>query len=198
MFAARMVGKGFCIVCEQSSVMGRTHELCHTPGVPKEITSVFVYEGMVRKCIKDSKYAARAFASLKKLASESATNFSKTNPNLEGFAVVPIPLSKQRAKSRGYNQAEIIAQIVSKNMQLKLKTNILSRIEHTKAQYTSNRAQRFKNMQTAFEGSSQAKGKKILLVDDICTTGATFVSASKALYQAGAKEVRCFSIAKKL
>jgi ComF family protein len=127
------------------------------------------------------------------------------NPSFfEGFTVIPIPMNKDKYKERGFNQAEIIAKSVSREFKLSYNDTYLVRVRSTKAQYEYDRKRRFANVKGAFAvakpatSDSSVSGKKILLVDDICTTGATFLEAAKTLYQAGAAEVRCFSLSRKV
>lgn len=115
------------------------------------------------------------------------------------FVCVPIPLSKERYLERGFNQALTIVSIISVGFKIHVDNSILTRIKGTKAQHGINREERFKNISGSFSAEPEkVRGKKILLVDDICTTGSTFMEASKVLYEAGAKEVRCFALSKKM
>ena len=100
---------------------------------------------------------------------------------------VPIPLHAKKLKQRGFNQSQIIAE------QLGIPVRApLQRVMHTTAQATLNRAQRLVNMQNAFAltpGYSSLHGARILLVDDVYTTGATTQSAASVLRTAGAAYV---------
>jgi len=77
-------------------------------------------------------------------------------------------------------------------------TSILIRKKDTPHQTTFDRESRFKNVENAFKVNKKVEGVNILLVDDICTTGATFLEASKLLMNAGAISVECFALSKKL
>jgi ComF family protein len=118
----------------------------------------------------------------------------------KGHLVVPIPLSRSKASQRGFNQAELIASEVARYFCLKKEKSILIRTKDTKSQFGLTRVQRYKNLSHSFDVPkhmvTRTKNSSILLVDDICTSGATFKSASEALYGAGVKKVRCFSLAK--
>ena len=186
----------YCIVCDRPSLGGKTHELCKTKYTPSSIFSSYEYKGLVRKCIMLSKYRARVFAPLKRLSKEASYMASKCGIDYKYFIVTPIPLSKGRSKERGFNQASLIAGAISKEFSINYEDNILIRDKETVAQHKKTRKERFENMENAFKVEKDLKGLKILVVDDICTTGATLLEASKALYKAGANEVRCFTIAK--
>lgn len=105
----------------------------------------------------------------------------------EDALVVPIPLSAEKLKERGYNQVELM---------LPECVNALVRVEHTVAQsHTSSRAARMANLKGIFEMVMDVRGKNIVLVDDVITTGATMSEARDMLLEAGAKGVLCVAIA---
>jgi predicted amidophosphoribosyltransferase len=80
-----------------------------------EVFSPFDYDGYVRQCIKYAKYGGRQFTSLK-ILSVYGVNFTfNLNHSMEGFEIVPIPLNKRKYRSRGFNQAEVIAKILAEN-----------------------------------------------------------------------------------
>jgi len=187
-----------CIVCDKPSIDGMTHKYCYKAGIPIQLLSVFVYGGNVRQCVRKSKYSSRLFMCLKRLSFEGINLAYEWNYNLKDFIIVSIPVSKEREKLRGFNQVDVISKSFSKKFKLEIDNALLKRIRDTKSQHSSSRKQRFKNVSNSFLSDLGVKGKKILLIDDISTTGATFLEASKILYQNGALEVRCFSLSKKL
>ena len=148
--------------------------------------------------MKMSKYGFKEFAVLKELTEEGIKISLSVNQNkeYEDFVVVPIPLNKRRMRSRGFNQSEIIAKILSKKFDLKMNIKLLKRVKNTNTQIGMNREERVKNIKDAFLANNSVMDLKILLVDDVCTTGATLIEASRALYKAGVLEVKCFTLAK--
>lgn len=115
--------------------------------------------------------------------------------------VIPIPLSKNKLKERGYNQAELLAKelsIMDKNKSFLVKTNIFFKTKDTPAQVSiKNRVLRLKNLKGCFEVRDKnfIKNRNIILLDDITTTGATFREASSVLEDAGANKVICIALA---
>jgi len=106
----------------------------------------------------------------------------------ENWLVVPVPLSKNKLRHRGYNQAEMIAGELSGNV----RADILFKKFHTKSQVeVKDKEERLANIIGSFEARNpeKIKGKKIILIDDVLTTGATMSEAKKVLKQAGAKKV---------
>lgn len=123
---------------------------------------------------------------------------------LENFReplIMPIPLSRKRLKERGFNQAELICQELIKidaNKNFKLEKNILFRIKDGVHQARiENRKDRLKNIIGSFDtvNEEKIKGKNIILIDDVTTTGGTLAEARKVLKNAGAKKVIAFTIA---
>ena len=106
----------------------------------------------------------------------------------ENWLVVPIPLSKNKLRRRGYNQAELIARELSANV----RADILFKKFHTKSQVeVKDKEERLANIVGSFEikNHQTIMGKKIILIDDVLTTGATMREAKKVLMSAGAKKV---------
>jgi ComF family protein len=195
----RLVKYQKCLVCDKPSLEAKTHLACFSLGVPTQLISIYEYYGKVRECIKKSKYYSRQFMALKMLSKEALGLSYEWLGSFDGFVCVPIPLSKEKYLNRGFNQALLIALTLAKGLKLTIDESILIRIRGTKAQHAINKKERFKNVFGCFSASGErVGGKKILLVDDICTTGATFLEASKTLYKAGAAEVKCFALSKKL
>ena len=189
-----------CLVCDRDSLDGLTHKY-HLPGkgvYPTQFISPFLYGQNVRECIRKSKYSSRLFSCLKRLSFEGINIVYEWGYSFEGFVAVPIPVSKQREKLRGFNQAEIITKIFAKRFNIRTNNSILTRTRDKQAQHDLSREERFTNIAGAFIANESANRKRIVLVDDICTTGATFLEASKVLYEKGALEVKCFSLSKKI
>jgi ComF family protein len=198
----RILKRQRCLVCDKPSDGGFTHETCKNPEAALQLVSVFSYEGVVRDCIRGSKFGPKQFMSLKALAKLGialAYKLYGDTINYADFTVVPIPASKEKDKARGFNQTEIIADALCWRFSLKKNTAVLARTKETTAQYEFGRKARFENLKNAFTADQrETSGGKFLLVDDICTTGATFLEASRELYKKGASEVKCFALSKKV
>ena len=114
-------------------------------------------------------------------------------------AIVPIPLSQQRMRERGYNQSGLIAHPLSHIMKWNYLPDALQRVRHTRSQVGLTAAERRENVQAAFTAhAGKVKNKTILLFDDVATTGATLNSASQSLLSAGATRVYALTVAKAL
>jgi competence protein ComFC len=105
--------------------------------------------------------------------------------------LIPVPLHSSRERERGYNQSKVLAQEISEITGLSLLDKILIRKKNTKDQTNLSLEQRERNVKDAFtvRNNTVLKGKGVLLVDDVMTTGATLRECSRALKEAGARTV---------
>lgn len=103
--------------------------------------------------------------------------------NSEGFVVVAVPLDQKKLKLRGFNQAELLARFLGEPAQ------VLRRKYKKVRQAGASREERLNNLEGLFELCGDVAGRKILLVDDVATTGTTLNQCAKVLKEAGAKYV---------
>jgi ComF family protein len=122
---------------------------------------------------------------------------SELRSEAEGACIVPVPLHWRRHWSRGYNQAEGLAEGLARRLHRPVR-RVLRRVRSTPALATLSRTERAKLLRHAFRARSAAwlKGRPVLLVDDILTTGATCGAAARALKRAGATRVVAVVIAR--
>jgi len=112
--------------------------------------------------------------------------------------VVPIPLHRRRRRRRGFNQAELLARMVSRRLAVPLETRTLRRVRDTPSQIGQGKAARRRNVRGAFRCRSGRRlaGVRVLLVDEVLTTGATLAEAARALRRAGALGVTAAVLAR--
>jgi ComF family protein len=103
----------------------------------------------------------------------------------KGAIIVPVPLHKDKLKERGFNQAEELAISVGKLLDWKIDSRSLKRIRATRPQFGLSRGQRRRNLSGAFEASKSLAGKRVILVDDVLTSGATLYECAQAVATAG-------------
>ena len=152
------------------------------------------YQALLRNRLLDFKYHGatglrRVFAAL--LLETLVSRFSC----LDFDAVTPVPLSARRLADRGYNQAELLSSLLSLELDIPHRPQYLRRVKDTQPLASLNRRQREQELTGAFQGLSQAEGQHILLIDDIYTSGATAVTATRALLKAGAAGVSVLTVA---
>ncbi len=111
--------------------------------------------------------------------------------------VLPIPLHHLRKATRGYNQAELIAKAIGKRAKIKFYKGLLKRNRFTETQTKLDLVERKQNMSGAFSvrKTNLIKGKNILLIDDVITTGATISECAKMLLESGANQIYAASVA---
>lgn len=173
-------GGGFCTGCRRKNV-----ELLKAP-------AAFVYDGPVREIIHNFKFKgtyrmADYMAGYMKKALET-----EEIGNID--LIVPVPLHKNRFLERGYNQSEKLAKALTKLISVPM-VNALERTRSTKSQSSLNGTQRRVNLDGAFRADERVKGKSVLLIDDVRTTGTTAVKCAEALFSAGARDVTVLTFA---
>jgi ComF family protein len=161
------------------------------------IRSPYRYEGVVRQAIHCLKYYNWKVIALP-LAQLLAEHL-KTNP-MPATVIAPVPLHPRRLRERGYNQSGLIARELSRLMDLPLAENLLFRVRDNPPQAKVITAEaRRSNVVGAFCcRSSLRQQESVLLIDDVCTTGATLNSCASALKAAGAGWVRGLTVAREV
>jgi len=156
-----------------------------------------VYKGTMAKIIKLFKYNHKRgiIRGLSLIINDYLDRFNFALLGLD--AVVPVPLHPVRFRERGFNQAQDIAFVIGKHLNVEVWKNYLVRVKYTRAQTRLKKEERQRNIKDAFlvKEKGKGKGKTILLVDDVYTTGATLNEASKKIRQDGA-EVFAFTLAR--
>lgn len=115
--------------------------------------------------------------------------------------LIPIPISKKRFRKRGFNQTELIAQqmsFIDMGESFTLTTNVLYKIKDTPSQMSiKDKRKRLHNLRGSFvvKNAALVRGKNVILLDDILTTGATLREAKRTLRAAGARKIICFALA---
>jgi ComF family protein len=159
-------------------------------GMLNDVTAVFHFTkgGPLQSAIHQLKYSGAPGIGLW-LGGMVGTCIGKSGQHPGFDAVVPVPLHVVKRRERGYNQSERIAAGIGRVLALPVRSHWLMRTRHTPTQTTLGIAERRANMDGAFAvprmAVRQVRGKKILLVDDVITTGATIRSCAEALRNAG-------------
>lgn len=156
---------------------------------------VFFYEGAIKTALYDFKYNnQRAYADF--FAECIYGHYGRELKRLGFDGIVPVPVHPHKKRKRGFNQAELIAKALGKRIGVQTYPNYLERMEDTNPQKELSDKARMKNLKNAFKiGQNTIKLKKILLVDDIYTSGATVEACTKVLLTEKVNEVYYTSVA---
>lgn len=190
-------GRPVCKTCEDQITHVRAVKYMNIPGLGKTITCTvpYSYSGQVRQSIIRFKFQnQKQFASF--FAEKVAEQIQIGYPNIGFDMVTSVPISAQRLKIRGYNQSELIAADVALKLGLPYRES-LQKIIDNKEQHKLNEKARHQNVRGVYQSvcKEETAGKKILLIDDIVTTGATLCECASVLYKNGAAEIACAAIA---
>ena len=186
-----------CPLCRRVSSGGRVCDRCK-PSSLSGVVSGFIYDegGLVGKLIKSYKYDYQyeAGVSLGRLVCQQVQSMGDFFSQFE--CVVPIPLHRRRYAERGFNQAEYFAEQIVSVSASGCVVNCLRRVKNTPRQAGLGREERLQNLAQAFVCNGDVRDKRVLLVDDVLTTGTTIVEAARVLCIAGAREVWGYTVAR--
>ena len=184
-----------CRICNRqldfADICGRCNAGRHSL---ERVYAAAVYSGPVRDAITRFKYNNHRF-----LADALGELLARRirGEAFDSFLVAPVPLHRNRRKSRGYNQSALLGRRVSERLGLRYEPNGLERVRDTDPQVGRNLKQRLANVKGAFgPGAADLNGKDILLIDDLSTTGATLEACAKAARNAGAASVTAAVVAR--
>lgn len=158
---------------------------------------IFTYQGMIRKMILNYKFQEKSYLY------KTIVNFLLKNEKffsiLQSYdTIIPVPISRQRKRKRGYNQSELLAKEMAKKIKIEYNHDCLFKTKNVMEQSKLKKEERQNNIKGAYQlvHPERLETKKILLVDDIYTTGSTVKECSKILRQAQPKKIGVFTIAK--
>ena len=180
-----------CIVCQKLSLAGLTHPKCKNTITPDQLITIFNYnQRPIKQLIIAGKY--RFVKDIFILFG----NILATELNIDrSFTICEIPLSRGRQNWRGFNQTKILAEQLSRLKSIEC-LELLNRHKHTRVQKDLSKQEREFNLRNAFSINKQAMiPDRVIVIDDVTTSGTTFLEAAKALKRAGAKFVWCIAIA---
>ncbi|PJF36968.1 MAG: hypothetical protein CUN49_02720 [Candidatus Thermofonsia Clade 1 bacterium] len=191
-----------CLACGRIGSRYCPHCLAELPFppihcTPEDALCLYVaaapFEGALRDAIHALKYeGVRQLAPI--LAGRMAEAFAQCD--FQAQAIVALPLHSQRLAQRGYNQSALLAQALATHLKLPYLPQAAQRIRHTAPQVGLNRQERAANVAGAFQADPESvRGLRLILVDDVVTTGATLRACAEALRRAGATEICGLSVA---
>ncbi len=161
------------------------------------IRSVFRFEGAVRQAIHDLKY--RNLKAISGCLATLLANYLQSEP-LNGEVLVPVPLHLRRLRERGYNQSSLLAGELGKLIALPVIDGSLWRLKDSSPQArTTTVEERKRNVKKAFAcRDAKLNGENVILIDDVCTSGATLEACAEVLKSAGAASVWGLTLAREI
>ena len=185
----------FCARCGGAVVAGRLCTRCQISPLQIECIRSSVYsEGVLREAVHRFKY--RGLAALAGPLGGLMAAYWVGHP-MPTDVVVPVPLHAARLRERGYNQSALLARELACQVGLAVDEHTLVRHRATTPQVGLDAVQRRENVCDAFRCSGNGLvGQQVLLVDDVCTTGATLEACAMALVAGGARSVRALTLAR--
>ena len=200
--ATHLISLPYCSICGEP-VSGRVdhaytcHQCSAAPPHYAWARAAVRYEGPVRDALHDFKYRQAVW--LQQDLVQLLTALSRVVAVQDEIdLILPVPLHRRRRLQRGFNQSELLARGLSQEIMRPLMFKNLVRIRYTITQTSLSAKARMNNVRGAFALRSEAeiKGKRILLLDDVMTTGATISECARVLKKAGADQVVAMSVAR--
>ena len=188
-------GSFLCEDCQAILDISSSHQEFQTENLSDLYYPLEYKNPLIKNLIKRFKYEPLVKELAKDLTSLIIAHFQLLDPppNFGGgdYVLVPVPLEKRKLKWRGFNQSEEIGKEISKFLNIPLINDILFKIKETLPQVELSEKEREENIKGVFiiRNRKKISGKKILLVDDVYTTGSTMKECAQLLKKAGAKEV---------
>lgn len=184
-----------CPVCALPSPNAQTCGQClKKPPAFNQTTTLFTYQYPADLLIQRFKYQEQ-LSLAPSLSRQLARQFTRSPlPDL----LIPMPLHRTRLKTRGFNQAQLLAASLGRQLQIPVDSRLCHRVRQTRSQMSLSWAERQRNMRHAFACPADLTGKQVAVVDDIMTTGATLNALATVLKKQGAQWISCWILARTL
>ena len=185
----RPIGHPRCYKCGKPVEEGEYCEDCRKHAhIFDQGRGIFVYDDIMRRSVTRYKYyGCREYGDFyaKAMYRYAQKELREWSPDL----IVPVPIHKSKERLRGFNQAAYLAERLSSYTGIPVDMNLVQKVVKTKSQKKLNAMQRRKNLEKAFLVTKDIRGKDILVVDDVYTTGSTIDAMAGCLRKKGAKNV---------
>ncbi len=183
--------------CQRCAMPLQSAQICgrclRSPPVQDKAFSLYCYQGSVRRCITGFKYHQQLHNG-DMFAANMAAVLSERNTLPD--CLVPIPLHPLRLRQRGFNQAVELARMLSAELGVPCRTDLLQRQKYTRSQSQLPFRQRRRNIRGAFRCEAVSVPEHIALIDDVMTSGHTSAEAARTLRRRGAQIIEVWTIAR--
>ena len=187
----RRLEQPFCDTCAQPNVNGQCQWCLEHPSQIDGIRAPYLFEAPLREAVHRLKYRGwRAAAPVLGGLMAGYLQSHKLSTQISGQVLAPVPLHPRRLRSRGYNQAYLLAKEAGKLLDIPVRDDLVRRAKDSPPQVEARSSdQRRANVAGSFESSAGVEGLSILLIDDVATTGSTLSACAASLKEAGAASV---------
>ena len=192
--------KSLCNKCKiklQKSAICKIEDYKNTSSYFDEHIYLFQYNGEIRDAILKYKFDEKSY--IYRTFLEFIKNNEKICVQIKKYdIIIPVPISKKRLNTRGYNQSSLIAKNLAQELNIEYSEKILIKIKDNKPQSEMKQDTRKNNVSGVYKVSNKEKinNKKVLIVDDIFTTGSTVDECAKVLKENNAQSIGVFTLAK--
>lgn len=180
-------GEVFCEDCALQAPESPVERRFPVPGEGERelrVLSPLFYKGGVKETVRQFKFQGKR--GLAKPLGRLMAGAAAGEGPFDGVAWVP--MGREGKRKRGYDQSQLLARSVARSLRIPC-LPLLQKVRETQTQHELSRREREKNVKNAYQSDDRARGRSLLLVDDIVTTGATLTACAQALYSAGALRV---------
>ena len=185
-------------LCKECGKELKKHEICvKTVNAGTERLHVFKYEDLIRDLIIDYKFNNKSY--LFKTFCEFITKNKKIFDFIQSYdIIIPVPMHNKKKAKRGYNQSELIAKELAKKAEIKMEHKVLIKVQNNKVQSTLNKEERKNNVKNVYKlvNKEKIENKKVLILDDIYTTGATIEACIQEISKVNTQKIGILTLAK--
>lgn len=197
-FQVQVNFRNICHVCGNTTFLNSLHIECEDSTNLNRLIFFCEYNSVAKKIIESIKYGGSFF-----IIENLAIHMSKymafifSQNELKDFVITYVPSHKFKKNQRGFNQSELLAQKIAKNLNMECRP-MLTKVLNTKKQAGTNKSSRSTNLRNTFTPMTENVSKNVIIIDDVHTTGATLNECAGVLKSGGAKQVLGFVFAKSL
>lgn len=184
-----------CSIALPAGSSGPCGDCQSNPKAYRQATALFDYAAPLDRLITEMKFGQQLGAA-RLLGELMADGLAGKKCVGQGWSILPVPLHPQRLRQRGYNQSLELARPLARQLGLPLLTTLVSRIQPTRAQTGLSANARVANLRGAFALNQAKIPARVLLIDDVITTGATINELAKTLTKAGVEQIEVAAIAR--
>ena len=163
----------------------------------QEYAYLFPYTGLIRQRMIQYKFYGATY--LYRFWGQMICQEKSLRQWIQAYdCIIPVPIHPKRKRKRGFNQAELVAKEIGSKLDIPVETNVLYKLVHNPPQSSLNKEKRKRNILQVYRLRNQylIQGKKVLLLDDIYTTGNTVEACSRVIQQASVKKIGVLTISK--